>query len=150
MIDEELFKQCAEEVQEGFDLGGLSDGLYFDFALSTANLYVQKLQGGDSEELTVPELCEIVGEIIRDGITRAFELESDQMRMPEGGEMILTGMKRGVDVVRRYIDRFVSVCRTPAKTDDPELNDNYAFVGSTMIERVLADHISKRTEKKGK
>ena len=38
-MDETLFKKIAEEVELEWDMGGLSDGMYYDYALEIAKRY---------------------------------------------------------------------------------------------------------------
>lgn len=151
MIDEQLFKEAAEEVESEYGMGGLSDGLYFDFALDTAKKYIEKVQGGDSEELTMAELAEVVGNVIQNGIQR--EMEMDEMD-EEGHEIDTTdpgyiiGIGRAKQLIENYFHRFAALCKATAKTQDPEINEDYSFAAGTLIERILADHIDEFIEKK--
>ena len=42
MKDELLFKKIAQEVEQDWQMGGLSDGLYYDFAKEVANRYIER------------------------------------------------------------------------------------------------------------
>ena len=38
-MDERLFKKIAEEIEKEWQMGGLSDGIYYDYALEIARRY---------------------------------------------------------------------------------------------------------------
>jgi len=40
-MDKILFKKIAQEVEQSFGMGGLSEGLYYDFALECARRYAE-------------------------------------------------------------------------------------------------------------
>jgi len=39
IMDERLFKKIAEEIEKEWQMGGLSDGIYYDYALEIARRY---------------------------------------------------------------------------------------------------------------
>ena len=45
-INEDLFQKSADEIQEEYKMGGLAEGLYYDFAMDTCKRYLQKLAEG--------------------------------------------------------------------------------------------------------
>jgi hypothetical protein len=40
MFDEKVFQKIADDVQSEFQMGGLTDGLYYDFAKECAQKYI--------------------------------------------------------------------------------------------------------------
>ena len=44
MINKKLFKQIAEKKESDWEMGGLSDGLYYDYALEVAEEYIKVIR----------------------------------------------------------------------------------------------------------
>lgn len=42
-INEKLFKQIAEEVESSWNISGMSDGIYYDYALEITKEYMRKI-----------------------------------------------------------------------------------------------------------
>lgn len=48
-MDEIRFKKIANEIEAEFQMGGLSDGLYYDFALECARRYYENEQADSAD-----------------------------------------------------------------------------------------------------
>jgi len=58
-IDEKLFKEIAVGVERQWGMGGLSDGMYYDYALEIARYYFRIHQVAQEKFYTVGEIPDI-------------------------------------------------------------------------------------------
>jgi hypothetical protein len=45
-INKKLFEQIAEKVESDWEMSGLSDGIYYDYALEVAEEYIKVINEG--------------------------------------------------------------------------------------------------------
>jgi hypothetical protein len=49
-MNDELFQKIASQVEQEYVMGGLSDGLYFDYAKDCTRRYIEALELLDKDE----------------------------------------------------------------------------------------------------